>query len=367
MKILIIEDSETDAELLVRDLRRIFPKFSHSWISTREEFDQVINSETWDMILSDYNLPGFSPLMALKTIKELKLQIPLIVISGAVGEELAAEVMREGADDLVLKSNLPRLEFSIQRSLREQQIRNSEQALRVAAERAIRDREEMLAVVTHDLKNPLGAISLNLELMKRLLEPQPLSDREIKISTQVDRITRSVYRMANLIKDVLDLEKIEAGRFIVEPSAQRADELISDVIDVFEPLAQQKSVLLSTKFSTDIRSLHFDYERVFQVVSNLVSNAIKFSNENGLVQLLIRQDENFLTFSVVDQGPGIAAEDLPFVFDRFWQSKQSQKQGTGLGLAIAQGIVTAHRGKIWVESELGQGSTFHFTLPQKAE
>jgi light-regulated signal transduction histidine kinase (bacteriophytochrome) len=219
------------------------------------------------------------------------------------------------------------------------------------AESAIELRDELIAVVSHDLKNPLNTVKLAaLVLSGRVSDPL------------ADRIVRAANSMETLIGDLLALAKIEAGRFVVTPRSMSAEAAVTDALTLFEPVAEERRIRLASRCTPRLR-VHADAPRVEQVLSNLLGNAIKYTPAGGAVEVAVVREIDWARFSVSDTGPGISARDLPHVFERYWQGKGIARHSAGLGLYIAKGIIEAHGGRIWVESVLGKGSTFHFTLP----
>jgi two-component system, chemotaxis family, sensor kinase Cph1 len=230
---------------------------------------------------------------------------------------------------------------------------------------AVQARDDLVAVVSHDLKNPLGVIHLQVGLILRAL---PL-DRDgpwRRLHTALERIQHATDRMNTLIRDLLDLAKIEAGRFTIEPVPEELESLFEECLELFHPLARQKRISISQQVSQPKVRVRADRERFFQVFSNLMGNAIKFTPEGGSIQLTAEPVGGSVRFSVKDTGPGIPAEQLPHLFNRYWQARKRAREGTGLGLYIAKGIIEAHGGELWVESQVGSGSTFFFTLPVAA-
>jgi PAS domain S-box-containing protein len=217
------------------------------------------------------------------------------------------------------------------------------------AQRAIKSREEILAIVSHDLKAPLNTIGLVGQIMQR--------------SDLADRIQRAVERMRLLISDLLDFSKMESGTFSIVLSACSPEKLILPVIDGMKTLAEAKQQTLEWRIEPNLPEVAADGRRIGQVLSNLLSNAIKFTGEGGRIVVSARQRDDSIVISVSDEGPGIPQENLLKVFDRFWQAEKTKHLGSGLGLSIAKGIIEAHGGKIWAESQLGRGSSFCFTLP----
>lgn len=228
-------------------------------------------------------------------------------------------------------------------------------------EEAVRFREDVVAIVSHDLRGPLTAISLTLRQLRRL----PLTpENEARRDGYCDTLGRSVDRMSRLISDLLDVATIEAGTLKVEPQLTPASSLLSDAIEGVRPLADQKSIRIVTPPIDDDVMLLCDRERTLQVLANLLGNAVKFTPDRGEVTLDLKLHGDEATVEVRDSGPGIPREQLPFVFERFYQGSGGQKRrGAGLGLAIAKGIVEAHGRQIGVDSDEGKGSTFRFTLP----
>jgi signal transduction histidine kinase/DNA-binding NarL/FixJ family response regulator len=223
------------------------------------------------------------------------------------------------------------------------------------AQRAARMRDEVLGVVAHDLRNPLMAISMYAHVLHEggLTPPQ---------AEWVDVVLRNTERMNRLIQDLLDVSALEAGRLRVQPVPCAAGPLTAEALQLLEPQARAAGVRLS-RVTSPVPPVRADRERVLQVLSNLLGNAVKFTPAGGAVELAVESRGAEVVFTVRDEGPGIAAEDVPRVFDRFWQGAGTRRGGAGLGLAIARGIVESHGGRIWVESVPGAGSTFSFTLP----
>lgn len=221
---------------------------------------------------------------------------------------------------------------------------------------AVRARDEVVAVVSHDLRNPLGAITGAAGLLLELdLPPE-------KRSEQLRLIGRAAERMNRLIGDLLDVARIESGGLSVHTEPVDVADLFDEAVELMEPLAQERGLKLFCRIDPTVRTVRADRDRVLQVLSNLVGNAVKFSRR-GEVRLSVRRgDDGWAVFSVSDEGPGIPPEAAAHLFDRFWRQNQADRQGAGLGLAIVQGIVRAHGGEVWVDSRPGEGATFSFTL-----
>ncbi len=226
------------------------------------------------------------------------------------------------------------------------------------AEQATRARDEILAVVAHDLRNPLNTVMMAAGLMLETTSPERPQERR-----QVEIVRRAADRMNRMIQDLLDVKRLESGRLGLEPKPESVSGLIADTLEMLRPLATGSSISLESHLSPNLPSVMADAARISQVLSNLVGNAVKFTPREGLITITAERQDAEVRFAVIDTGPGIPAEQVPHIFGRFWQAKSSDRRGIGLGLAIAKGIVEAHRGRIWVESSVGLGSTFYFTLP----
>ncbi|HEX7091924.1 MAG TPA: ATP-binding protein [Longimicrobiales bacterium] len=234
------------------------------------------------------------------------------------------------------------------------------------AQRAIAARDDVLGILSHDLGNPLSAIFIRSRVLLRTLPQELAPARE-----QVEGIRTAAEEMDRLITNLLDLRRLEAGRLVLERRRHSAAALLEGVRESFGVLAAEKSLALELHCGEPSPTLHADRDRVLQVLGNLVGNAIKFTPPGGRIDVHVLQDSNAeVRFEVRDTGPGISPEQLPHLFDRFWQARHSGRRSVGLGLSIAKGIVEAHGGRIWVESEPGAGARFYFTVPageEKAE
>jgi PAS domain S-box-containing protein len=280
------------------------------------------------------------------------MMVPLIVrgrTTGAMGF-FSASKQRYGADDLSLAQDLAVLAGMA--------VDNAQ--LYGDAQAAVRARDDLLAVVSHDLGNPLSAIRIGTSL---LLRTRPASEEGSAGWQHLEFIRQSVLQMENLINDLLDVKRLEGGMIALDLEPLAVDRVVHDVMEVFRPIADGRSIALAADVAVSLPALHADPQRIVQVLSNLVSNAVKFTEPGGEVCIAATAADGVVCFSVSDTGPGIAEDQQQHVFDRFWQARRSGRKGLGLGLAIAHGIVIAHGGRIWVESSPGAGATFLFTIP----
>lgn len=225
---------------------------------------------------------------------------------------------------------------------------------------AVRLRDEIVAAVSHDLRSPITIILMKTGMLQRLLEKLAVGDDRLPASLEV--IETAANRMNALISDLLDLSKIESDRLALDLKAARLVDVCAQPILLSRPLAESKTISLEYAADADIKVLA-EPERIFQVLMNLLGNAIKFTAPGGLVQLGMRRVGDMAEISVADNGRGMNQAQQARVFERFWHVQEDNPTGHGLGLYIAKGIVEAHGGELSVASALGQGSTFTFTLP----
>ncbi|MBN8609849.1 MAG: PAS domain-containing sensor histidine kinase [Deltaproteobacteria bacterium] len=229
-----------------------------------------------------------------------------------------------------------------------------ERSARADAERAISVRDEVLAVVTHDLRSPLGNVRLAAEALT--INPESLA-RTLPI------IRRAVKRMEALIDDLVDAANIRARGLTLSRTSIHTGSFVAELVEEFRDAFAESGVSLHHRVDADV-SLSCDPGRIGQVVSNLLNNALKFTARGGTVTFAVTVDDLEATFTVEDTGPGIEPEAIDKVFDRSWQAQATAHLGSGMGLYIAKSVIDAHAGRIWVTSEIGKGSVFSFTLPR---
>ena len=399
-RILLVEDSPTQLEAARSLLEQ--RGYQVATAHAGEEAFEMIRADRFDLVLSDVIMPGISGYELCARVKEDLADPPIFVLLTTLADP--RDIVRGvecGADNYITKPYTPdhltaRIEQVIaNRELRlrekpgeparisflgetytitsdppqilalllssfEELIRTNEalQASKQRAEAATRARDEVLATVSHDLKNPLGTIYTSASLLLEMPLPPDAQRRQIEI------IRRTAGRMDRLIMDLLDVSRMEAGRFSVDPTPESLRSIIAESRELLDPIANAKTISLHTDLPDVDTTVHADRDRVIQVMSNLIGNAVKFTPEGGSITVVAQPEEGMVRISVIDTGVGIADENQNRIFDRFWHAGQGG--GSGLGLAIAQGIVRAHNGRIWVES--GQeGTRFHFTLPLYAE
>lgn len=231
---------------------------------------------------------------------------------------------------------------------------------RVRSDNAIKNRDDFLGTVCHDLRNLLSGIVLSTELLKH--ETAKTSGSEFFSTTL--HIKRYAAQMNRLIGDLLDVTSIESGKISITPEHLDTTLLVNEAVETFQVVAETKELTLNAVGMEAALFAHFDHDRMLQVFTNLLTNAIKFTPPGGKITIEREAKENELWFSIVDTGSGIPQELLEMIFERFWQVGKNDRRGLGLGLFISKSIVESHGGTIWVESKPGVGSRFIFTLPR---
>ena len=271
-------------------------------------------------------------------------------VIGVITLVAAESGRRYGADDLALAEELARRAALAVENAR----------LFHEAQQATRARDDMLGIVAHDLRNPLGTILMATQLLLEVLR----KDEHPREHKQVGMMRRAADRMNRLIQDLLDVKRIESGGLIIETRPEHAATIVGEAVEMLRPLATDAGLTLESLVPEELPLIQADPARIQQVLSNLVGNAIKFTPSAGRITIRAeRGPDSCVRLCVRDTGTGIPPDQIPHIFGRFWQGRRSDSRGVGLGLAIVKGIVEGHGGRIWVESRPGVGSEFIFTVP----
>jgi signal transduction histidine kinase len=286
--------------------------------------------------------------------------IPLLTAGGhAIGTLCVMDyVPREWTDDQV--ASLADLAAAVSTEIELRMDIAERTRVEVALNLAVRMRDEVLGVVSHDLRNPVHTVSLSAGF---LLDTLPTGPQEAPVRKQLGIIVRAAEQMDRLIRDLLDVASIASGHLPVERSRHDAVALARAACETLQPLAEERGLRFEIRTPPAPLPVLADSDRIHQVLSNLVGNAVKFTPTGGLITLGLEAGEGEARFSVSDTGPGIPPDQCARIFDQFWQADRSGRHGAGLGLAIARGIVETHGGEIRVASTVGVGTTFTFTIP----
>lgn len=372
LRILVIDDDAYDRLAVRRCLQQSSVAASVHEAGTEEEALSRLEGGGYDCVLLDYYIPGSDGIALFHRIRAAAGAVPIIMFTGRGDEDIAVELMKAGAVDYLPKGSMTpeRLAAGLRHAI--ELARNSaarrdaerelaetlelERTARADAERAMRLRDEVLSVVAHDLRNPLHTATTTVSLMRELAQNDPQQQRHLGF------IERSMHEMDRLIGDLLDLARIEAGTFAVRKEPVDVRSLLAEAVTMFEPRATEREITLDCTAEGTLQACG-DRTRILQVMSNLLGNAFKFTPPGGRVVVRAAERDGCVEVSVEDTGQGIADDHLAHVFDRFWRADGTSRGGAGLGLAICRGIISDHGGRIWVESELGRGSAFRFTLP----
>ena len=368
-RILLVEDNTGDARLL-QELLREEPRFRHqlTHVDRLESARESINRAGADVILLDLSLPDAQGLDTVGRMLETAPEAPIIVLTGLDDDTVAVAAVHAGAQDYLVKGRVDgatlvrsiryareRKRLEIERSL----LLQREQEARAAAEAAVRGRDEVLRIVSHDLGNSLSAVVLIATVLLRTHDKEPAGNTRRRI----ENIRVLAEQMQRLRQDLLDVAMLEAGRLSMDQVSVEPNALIEQARERFSAVAAEKSVTLVCRLAEEECRVWADEARIFQVLANLLTNALKFTPAGGEIALGTQVVPDGIQFVVADTGPGISEEHIAKLFDRFWTTRAGNPHGAGLGLAIAKGIVEAHGGRIWAEARRGSGATFYFTLP----
>jgi signal transduction histidine kinase len=380
LRLLLLEDSPDDELLVLSALRAGNYEPDHVRVFTSEGLQQALKAGPWDLVISDYCMPGFTARDALAIVGASGLDVPFIIVSGTVGEDIAVSAMKAGAHDYVMKDALARLSPSIERELREAKRRSESRATTAVAQRARLEqaRAELknqaksmfLANMSHELRTPLNAIIGFSEI----LQDEGRESFSPRHQEFVGYVLSAGQHLLKLITDILDLTKVEAGRMELNCESVFISDLVAELRSTVEPLAQRKQITLSFGAVERLPPIWADPLRLKQILLNLISNGIKFTPEGGQVRVEARdvppgesQAAPALELRVVDTGVGIRQEDRYRLFQAFERMGNNPAgSGTGLGLALTKQLVELHGGSIELVSAPDEGSCFTVLLPRVA-
>lgn len=386
ISVLLFEDNEGQAFLMKEALEK--EGFTVEVCSTGRQGLERVVAQDYAVYLIDMKLPDILGLEVLRRLKTIKPDAICIIVTGHGDEVAAVEAMKLGAYDYIVKSpsmgHLVTLPLVIREGLERHRLKSDREQLqselwehaRLLQERNAELRRaneelkrldqlksDLVSMVSHELRTPLATIKeFTAILTDQIAGPVTNAQEEY-----LGIIRANIDRLARIIDDLLDMAKIEAGRVILTKSFVGSGALLEHVVQSMRPLAESKAIELTIQPPAAVPTIFADADKITQVLLNLVSNAIKYTNGSGRVTLGLVNRPNEVEFSVADTGVGIASTDLPKLFEKFQQfqrvSGHSGGKGTGLGLAISKRLVELHGGRIWAVSEFGKGSTFFFSLP----
>ncbi|GAB4385195.1 MAG: hypothetical protein Kow00121_49840 [Elainellaceae cyanobacterium] len=393
LRILVVDDDEVDRMAVRRAFKKANVQMELTEAESYAAAIAFLEDAAFDCVFLDYRLPDQDGLILVQEVRRLGIRTPLVVLTGQGDEQIAVELMKAGATDYLSKSMATpdRLEQVLRNAIRvyraEMQVAIANQQLRESNELLLHKNQELelrrqqiqiqnlklieaaqlksqfLATMSHELRTPLNAIigfsQLLLRRSKGVLSSQQ--------ADMIERILNNGKHLLELLNDVLDLSKIEAGRLELKPETLNLAEVVSATVDELRSLAEEKQLSLRLHISLRDPFVFNDANRLRQILVNLLSNAIKFT-EQGSVQIEVSDlSSGQITIAVRDTGIGIAPEKLRQIFEPFRQIDQSTTRkhaGTGLGLAITDSLVQMMQGKILVDSQVGHGSAFEVEIPR---
>jgi len=363
LRVLLIEDSAADSELVNHQLKSGGFHFVSETVNTAEQFRQMVRTFHPDMILADYNLGEWRGMDAVDILREEGVDIPLILVTGALGEVMAVDCIKQGAADYVLKGGLSRLPLAIRRTLqdkalRAEQRRGQEELAAKVKElaRSNRDLEQFAFVASHDLQEPLRMVAAYTQLLAERYKGK-LDDKADKY---IAYAVEGALRMQALVRDMLAFSRV--GRNGAERGLTDFNLALSAALLNLRAVIEENGAVVHAATLPTVKA---DQSQAIQLFQNLIGNALKFrGKEKPEIRVSVERQGAHWAFCVADNGIGIAPEHKEVIFVIFQRlHARSEYEGNGLGLAICQKIVEQSGGRIWVESEPGQGSAFKFTWP----
>lgn len=356
LRALIVEDEPADAELALRTLRLADLQVTADVAQTSEEFSELVRKNSYDVVLADYKLPGWNGMESVEILRREGLDVPVILVSGALGEQTAVECIKQGAADYILKDHLVRLPGSVRRAMRETKLRQDHRQSEDDLARSNRDLEQFAYVASHDLQEPLRMVATYTQLLAERYRGKLDSDADKYIHYAVD----GALRMQKLVQDLLAFSRV--GRQGMALQSTDCNAVLQASLRNLEAAIQEGG---ATVTHDQLPVVIADSTQLVQVFQNLLGNALKFRGADPpMIHVSVEPKANEWMFSVADNGIGIATEDAESVFVIFRRlHTREEYPGSGIGLSICKKIIEQHGGRIWVESEPGHGSTFKFTLP----
>ncbi len=376
LRVLHVEDDEIDAELVARALQNGGFSISVVVVQTKAEFERHLHSHKPDVVLADYKLPQWKGIESLDILRSEGLDIPLILVSGALGDVTAVECIKRGATDYVLKDGLVRLPEAVRRALQEKRLlrlrRHAEEDLARKVEELARSNaelEQFAYIASHDLQEPLRMVAAYTQLLGERYRGK-LDENADKF---IGYACEGAARMQTLIEDLLAFSRV--GRNGERCIQVDCGALMKEILLILGPAIAESEAVVT---HGPLPAVWADRSQLAQVFQNLIANAIKFRGKQAPEISVTAEKSNDSksndatledqwVFSVSDNGIGIApeyAENVFVVFQRL--HTRTEYPGNGIGLAICKKIIEHSGGKIWVEAQPGHGSTFKFTLPGKA-
>ncbi|OGS46227.1 MAG: hypothetical protein A2539_03020 [Elusimicrobia bacterium RIFOXYD2_FULL_34_15] len=363
INILIVEDNPGDFKLVSDMLKRhINQSFKISSAVLIKDALEILQKEKFDVILLDINLPDSRGLEGLEKITNQSKSYPVIMLTGLDDENFGMEAVKMKASDYLVKGQITEnllirsIRYAIERKHGEEMLKAKNFELLEIDKK----KTEFVSMVAHDLRTPLTSI---------MGFADSLTNSKLKLTEEqkvifIGYIQEESRRLGRLISDFLDISNIEEGKLELKKQKTDIKPIICKTIDMFK--MDVKDIQFKIEFENDLPEVDIDYDRIRQVLQNIIGNAIKYSPAKSIINIALKRKFNEVQTMISDQGPGIANEEKLKIFEKFYRvdSHISRLElGTGLGLAISKAIIKRHGGRIWVEDNMPTGSCFIFTLP----
>src|SRR5579863_9045951 len=350
IRVLVVDDNAFDCELMLHALKVGSFQTEYDLVQTADEFVDKIRKNRYEIILADYSLPQWNGMETVKLLRQEGLDIPVVLVSGALGELKAVECIKQGAADYVLKDHLARLPQSVRRAIEEKDLREENRRTQEELTRSNRDLEQFAYVASHDLQEPLRMVATYTQLLAERYQGKLDQNADKYIHYAVD----GALRMQTLVQDLLAFSRV--GRKQEAPQETDCNLVVRSVMANLQSVIEETGARISYPALPVLVAAQSELVQLFQ---NLIGNAIKFRRaEVPEVRICARKKKNEWLFSVADNGIGIApqhVEDVFVIFKRL--HTREEYAGSGIGLAICKKIVEHNHGRNWVESQPGQGST----------
>jgi signal transduction histidine kinase len=356
LRVLIVEDEPADVELTLHALRQADLDAFWDVAQTAEEFTDLVRKNSYDVILADYKLPDWNGMESVEILRREQLDIPVILVSGALGELTAVECIKQGAADYVLKDHLARLPDSLRRAMREKKLRADHKQAQEELARSNQDLEQFAYVASHDLQEPLRMVATYTQLLAERYRGKLDDNADKYIHYAVD----GALRMQALVEDLLTFSRV--GRQGTDLQSTDCNVVVDRAVQNLQAAVDESRAQVTRDHLPTVLA---DGSQLLQVFQNLIGNALKFRGpELPALHVSASKKGREWVFSVSDNGIGIAPEHAETIFVIFKRlHTRAEYPGSGIGLSICKKIIERQGGRIWVESQPGQGSTFKFTLP----
>jgi len=363
-KILYVEDNKFDQAVFKRFIGES-ADIDYTITSTIRDAKKILSEKQFDVIVSDYSLSDGDAF----DILDMRKETPVIVTAGTGNEEIAVNLMKSGAKDYLIKdidnNYLKILPVVIENTIRHKEAENALLRSLVQLEQSMelqKKKDEFIGIASHELKTPLTSIKAYIQLLER--ELQGGNNNVTHLLNFVLKTNNHINRLETLISQLLDVSKIQAGKLQYMMVPFDLDEMVKDTADAMQHIAAGHKITISGSAGTKVEG---DKQRLEQVLTNYITNAVKYSPDADKIEINITKDEKNVTVEVHDYGIGISPEHQQHLFDRFFRVEDLTHRftGLGIGLYISKEIIIRHHGKVWVKSELGKGTSFYFSIPLK--